>query len=52
MSTEPNFAEGVRCVLIDKGSVPKWSHQTIEDLNEDDANRYLLPLSSFEKLNI
>jgi hypothetical protein len=28
-AVDPNFAEGVRTVLFDKGATPTWSHKTI-----------------------
>jgi enoyl-CoA hydratase/carnithine racemase len=26
---DPNFAEGVRTVLVDRGAIPNWSHKHI-----------------------
>jgi enoyl-CoA hydratase/carnithine racemase len=33
MVVDPNFAEGVRCVLIEKGAKPKWSHSHIYEIS-------------------
>lgn len=32
MITRPDFMEGVRCVLVDKGDTPTWEYPTIADL--------------------
>jgi hypothetical protein len=30
VNRHPDFREGVRCVLVDKGATPAWSPATIE----------------------
>jgi hypothetical protein len=37
---DPNFAEGVRTVLVDRGSMPNWSHKSIAEVKNEDVNRY------------
>ena len=44
---DPNFAEGVRTVLVEKGSKPNWSHKSILDVKDSDVDRYFAFPSSF-----
>jgi enoyl-CoA hydratase len=49
---DPNFAEGVRTVLVDRGSVPNWSHKSIAEVKDEDVNRYFNFPTNFEQLSI
>ena len=40
----PNFAEGVRALLLERGSTPEWSPATLEELNTSDLEPYFTPL--------
>lgn len=31
--SEPDFAEGVRCHLVDRGDTPQWRHATVADVD-------------------
>lgn len=33
-----NFREGVTCLLIEKGAVPKWTHKHLMDVSEEDVD--------------
>ena len=44
---DPNFAEGVRTVLVEKGSKPNWSHKSILDVKDSDVDQYFAFPSSF-----
>lgn len=35
-----NFAEGVRTVLVERGSTPNWSHKHILDVKSQDVDKY------------
>ncbi len=37
---DPNFHEGVRTVLINKGDKPFWSHKSILDVTDAEVNKY------------
>ena len=45
---DPNFAEGVRTVLVERGSKASWSHPNYSDVKEADVDRYFSFPSSFE----
>ena len=49
---DPNFAEGVRTVLVERGSKPNWSHKSILDVTDEDVKRYFVFPSSFEELPV
>ena len=51
-ATDANFAEGVRTVLVDRGSKPIWSHANILDVQDKDVDKYFEFPSSFEELKI
>ena len=36
----PDFTEGIRCVVIDKKDKPKWTHESIFDVKEDEIVYY------------
>ena len=38
-SVNQNFSEGVRCLLIDKGSTPKWTHNHLLDVKEEEVEK-------------
>lgn len=44
---DPNFAEGVRTVLVDRGSKANWSHSHILDVKDSDVNKYFEFPSNF-----
>jgi enoyl-CoA hydratase len=49
---DPNFAEGVRTVLIEKRGKANWSHKSILDVTDEEVERYFTFPPSFENLNI
>ena len=49
---DPNFAEGVRTVLVDRGSKANWSHASILDVKDSDVDKYFVFPSSFEELQV
>lgn len=46
--TKNDFSEGVRAVLIDKGSKPKWDPATVRDIDEKLLNWYFEPAADDE----
>jgi enoyl-CoA hydratase/carnithine racemase len=46
-AVDPNFAEGVRTVLIDKGAAPNWSHKHILEVKPQDVDHYFNWPSTF-----
>ena len=40
----PDFAEGVRSVVVDKDGLPKWQHDSVADVPEDWVDELLTPL--------
>lgn len=49
---DPNFAEGVRTVLVDRTATPIWSHKHILEVKPADVDKYFDWPSSFETLKI
>jgi hypothetical protein len=49
---DPNFAEGVRTVLVERGSKPTWSHKSILDVRDEDVERYFNFPAHFENLPV
>ncbi|KFM76385.1 3-hydroxyisobutyryl-CoA hydrolase, mitochondrial, partial [Stegodyphus mimosarum] len=47
-----DFHEGVRAVLIDKDSSPKWNPATLEEVTEKKVNSYFEPLASDKELRL
>ena len=41
-----NFAEGVRALLLERGSTPQWSPASLEDLKASDIEPFFTPLWS------
>lgn len=41
MVVDPNFAEGVKCVLIEKGTKAIWSHKHILDVKNEEIEKYM-----------
>ena len=48
MLTGHDFYEGIRAVLIDKGSTPAWRPARIEDVDPVDIEAYFAPLANGE----
>ena len=40
---EKDFYEGVRCMLVDKGSKPVWSPKTLEEVTPETVESYFSP---------
>jgi enoyl-CoA hydratase len=47
--TRPDFAEGVRAVIVDKDNAPKWDPATPEGVGEDLINSIFAPLPENEE---
>jgi enoyl-CoA hydratase len=47
--TRPDFAEGVRAVIVDKDNAPKWDPATAEGVGEDLINSIFAPLPKNEE---
>ena len=45
----PDFAEGVRAVIVDKDNAPKWNPATPEDVTEDLIDAIFAPLPAHEE---
>jgi hypothetical protein len=43
-----DFYEGIRAVLIDKGSVPEWRPATVKELGSGEIDAYFAPLGDRE----
>jgi enoyl-CoA hydratase/carnithine racemase len=48
MLTGHDFYEGIRAVLIDKGSTPAWRPARVEDVDPADIEAYFAPLANGE----
>ncbi len=44
--SNPNFAEGIRAVLIDRTNDPKWTHASIEDVSNEEVDSFFAPLEN------
>lgn len=42
---DSDFTEGVRALLVDKDSMPKWKRKSIYDVTEEDVERFFQPIS-------
>ena len=40
----PDFAEGVRAMVVDKDFTPKWQHETVADVTEEWIKGFFEPL--------
>lgn len=47
--TRPDFAEGVRAVIVDKDNAPKWNPATAEGVSDDLIDSILAPLPADEE---
>ena len=47
--TLPDFAEGVRALIVDKDNAPKWSPARAEDVSDDLIERIFAPLPANEE---
>ena len=43
-----DFYEGIRAVLVEKGSTPRWQPETLDEISEDHINAYFAPLTGGE----
>jgi len=41
-----DFFEGIRCILVDKGAKPKWTHDHVLSVKEAEVDKYFEPLTS------
>jgi hypothetical protein len=46
-----DFAEGVRCVLMEKGAIPKWSCDSIMDVSSEAVDSFFVPIKGHVPLN-
>lgn len=47
--TRPDFAEGVRAVIVDKDNAPKWNPASPEDVSSDLLDQIFAPLPAAEE---
>lgn len=47
--TRPDFAEGVRAVIVDKDNLPKWNPATAEEVGDDLIDAIFAPLPAKEE---
>jgi enoyl-CoA hydratase len=47
--TRPDFAEGVRAVIVDKDNDPKWNPATAEGVSEELLDAIFAPLPEAEE---
>jgi enoyl-CoA hydratase len=45
----PDFAEGVRAVIVDKDNAPQWNPATAEDVSDASIDAIFAPLSAQEE---
>jgi enoyl-CoA hydratase len=45
MIARPDFAEGVRAVLVDKDNTPRWQPATAQGVTEDMLDAIFAPLT-------
>jgi enoyl-CoA hydratase len=45
----PDFAEGVRAVIVDKDHAPKWSPATAEAVTDDLLDQIFAPLGAADE---
>ena len=50
--TDSNFAEGVRCVLVEKGRIPKWSRKSILEVENEEVEKFFTPIEGAVALGI
>ena len=48
MLTGHDFYEGIRAVLVEKGSTPRWEPRTLQNVREEDIDAYFAPLPGGE----
>ena len=48
VSAHPDFAEGVRALLVDKDNAPRWQPATAEEVTEEMIDRLFEPLPARE----
>ncbi|WP_299442047.1 enoyl-CoA hydratase/isomerase family protein [uncultured Rhodospira sp.] len=46
----PDFSEGVRAAIIDKDNAPRWSPDTLEDVDDDQVRAFFAPLGDGDEL--
>ena len=47
-----DFSEGVRAVLVDKGSTPTWSYKSLKDVPQSAVDAFFKPLPDAWKLDL
>lgn len=52
MAVNYDFREGVRCVLIEKGAIPKWSSPSLLEIKEETVAAFLTPVKDTQPLPI
>jgi enoyl-CoA hydratase len=47
-----DFFEGVRANLVDKDKTPKWQHENIFKVSEEEVQEYFAPIEGKEDLEV
>jgi len=50
--SDHDFFEGVRCLLFDKGSSPKWKHNSIFEVTDSEVDIYFEQLPDYLELKL
>ena len=49
---EPDMAEGIRALLVDKDKDPTWSPARLEDVSAEDVAGHFEPVSGVDPLQL
>lgn len=49
---DDDFYEGIRTVLVEKGSKPNWKHSSLEAIPKEEVLEYFLPLKKEKILEL